>query len=273
MKLLPPLLLVLATSVASAQPAPSPAPPPGSPPADDQVARARQLYLEGKSHYDVGDYPKAIEIWKRAYVLSNAPMLLFNIAQAHRLSGDCATALKVYANYERESPNPTNKDELEQAKARCVREPTGANPPAEPMKPAPMSTAQPVEPSPPAVEPSRDLPPPPTRDSGRRLRVAGIATGVSGGALVIASLVLANRASSIASELEAYRGEWTIAQHARDQDGRSARTWSLATGIVGAAGLVAGGALYFTGRSRDRAPAVTVSITPTHAEVQWSASF
>lgn len=254
------LALVLATAtVAVAQPAPPP-------PAEEQVARARQLYLEGKSHYDVGDYAKAIEIWKRAYVLSNAPMLLFNIAQAHRLSGDCATALKVYASYEREAKNPSNKDELEQAKTRCVREPTNANPPAEPMKPAPTSAPAPVVESPPP-------PPPPSATNGKTLCVAGIATGASGGALVIASLVLANRASSIASELEAYRGEWTSAQHARDRDGRSARTWSLATGIVGAAGLVAGGALYFAGRSRDRAPAITVSITPSHAEVQWSASF
>src|SRR5688500_18778210 len=122
MKLLPAILLLVSTS-ALAQPTPTPKP------ADDQVAQARQLYLEGKSHYDVGDYAKSIEIWKRAYVLSNAPMLLFNSAQAYRLSGDCATALKVYASYEREAPNPANKAELEQAKTRCVREPTNANPP------------------------------------------------------------------------------------------------------------------------------------------------
>ncbi|HSN27786.1 MAG TPA: hypothetical protein VLT45_15955, partial [Kofleriaceae bacterium] len=70
---------------------------------DDPTSHAKQLYTEGKRYYDVADYAHAIEAWKQAYVLSSAPMLLFNIGQAYRLQGDCTSALRFYATYEREA--------------------------------------------------------------------------------------------------------------------------------------------------------------------------
>ncbi|HET9989953.1 MAG TPA: hypothetical protein VFQ65_15590, partial [Kofleriaceae bacterium] len=60
--------------------------------ADDRAA-AKQLYDEGLRHYNVAEYPAAIVAWKQAYVLSKKPILLFNIAQAYRLAGDCKQAL------------------------------------------------------------------------------------------------------------------------------------------------------------------------------------
>jgi hypothetical protein len=287
------VLLAASTRVVAAQPASAPttpvtsptppstagAPAPTAPAANDEAtARARTLYLEGKRHYDLGEYAKSIEIWKRAYVISSAPMLLFNIAQAYRLAGDCTTALKIYASYERESPDMPNQDELERAKTRCIREPTNANPPGEVPGTTPPTTitTEPSSPAPATLE-ALNEPAAPTRIDaparGGTLRVAGIATAATGGVLVITSLVLARRASNIATELEGYRGEWTTAQHARDADGRSARTWSLVTGIGGAAALIGGGALYFIGRRRDAAPSVTVSVGSQHAEVSWSTSF
>ena len=65
----------------------------------DRVASAKQMYAEGKRYYDIGDYPRAIDTWKRAYLVANAPMLLFNIAQAYRLAGDCTEALRLGPKY------------------------------------------------------------------------------------------------------------------------------------------------------------------------------
>src|SRR5688500_956745 len=67
-------------------------------------ARAKQLYEQGVSHYNLAEYDAAIAAWKQSYVLSKAPLLLFNIAQAHRLSGNCAKANTFYASYKREEP-------------------------------------------------------------------------------------------------------------------------------------------------------------------------
>ena len=72
---------------------------------------------EGKRHYDIGEYTAAITSWKQSYLLSNEPLLLFNLAQAYRLSGDyCAQANRFYLNYKRAVPprRLANGVELEQ---------------------------------------------------------------------------------------------------------------------------------------------------------------
>ena len=61
----------------------------------DPAERAKSKYQQGRAHYDRGDYAKAIEAWHEAYRLSEKPMLLFNLGQAYRLLGDCATAMKI----------------------------------------------------------------------------------------------------------------------------------------------------------------------------------
>lgn len=113
------LTLVLAVVVAlgrfaTAQPA-GPAP-------DDrtQATEAAALYDEGKRHFDIGEYAQAIASWKQAYLRSSAPLLLFNIAQAYRLSGNCAQANRFYLNYRRVEKHPRNQAELDKAMARCA---------------------------------------------------------------------------------------------------------------------------------------------------------
>jgi tetratricopeptide (TPR) repeat protein len=250
------LLIVLAAGTAHAQPAAQ----------DDPIEVAKQLYAEGKRYYDIADYAHAIASWKRAYVASNAPMLLFNIAQAYRLSGNCDEALHVYAAYERAAPDLTNRDDLEQAKGRCNREPTKTHPPApEPAvgapRSAPASTPAPVG-IPPALNESHEH---------RNLRIAGIATASVGVVLGVTSFVFARHASSAADQVAAHRGEWTATERALEREGHRDATISIATGIAGGAAIVGGVALYYLGRESARR--VDVAVAPTHAEVVWSVSF
>src|SRR4051812_18272354 len=49
-----------------------------------QLAEAKRLTRQALLHYDLGEWDKAIAEFKRAYELSEAPTLLFNLAQAHR---------------------------------------------------------------------------------------------------------------------------------------------------------------------------------------------
>ena len=253
-----PLVLVLAGAAAHAQPAPDP----------DPVAQAKQLYADGKRFYDIGDYPEAIASWKHAYVLSNAPMLLFNIAQAYRLSGDCKKALEMYANYERVDPNPPNREDLEQAKTRCDREPTRANPPDGTPPGATPIAATPASAPPPAVI----TPPPRTieRDDGGSLRIAGIATGGTGIALALGSLYFAHEASSEASYVTHHTGLWTQADQAHEDSGKQAQTLAVTTAIAAPLALAAGAYLYYRGSHRSH---VEVAVTPTRTEVSWSVSF
>src|SRR5690348_18430374 len=85
----------------------------------DDKAKAKALYDEGLRHYQVAEYPEAIEAWKQSYLLSKKPLLLFNIGQAYRLSGDCKHAMTFYDNYQEADAKPSNQDELDQAVAAC----------------------------------------------------------------------------------------------------------------------------------------------------------
>lgn len=96
--------LVLALAWVVARPAPTwaqPAPPPASPaspapPDAASTARARALFAEGDNHFRLGEYALAIARFKEAYRLAPAPLLLFNLGQAHRLAGDCRQAAWFY---------------------------------------------------------------------------------------------------------------------------------------------------------------------------------
>jgi len=92
-------------------------------PADDDRANATEaakLYDEGKRHFDIGEYAQAIASWKQSYLRSSAPLLLFNIAQAYRLSNNCAQANRFYLNYRRSETHPKNQAELDKAMAKCA---------------------------------------------------------------------------------------------------------------------------------------------------------
>lgn len=233
---------------------------------DDPTAKAKQLYTEGKRYYDVADYAHAIESWKQAYVLSSAAMLLYNIGQAYRLSGDCTSALRFYATYEREAGADVDKAGLDEARARCNPQPTGANPPPTfPVspQPAPASTLHDV---------GMERPPGPARehDSGGSMKTAGIVTAVGGAALLGLGLYLEHVASDDAAQVESYKGVWTKTQQDWQSSGQSASTWgAIATG-AGVAALAGGVVLYYFGMRSDR---MDVAVTPHAATVSWSVSF
>jgi tetratricopeptide (TPR) repeat protein len=77
------------------------------------IVRARALYEQGKSAYASGAYAEAFGYFDRAYELSHAPALLFDMAQARRLSGPerCEQALELYRRYLVEDPRASNRDE------------------------------------------------------------------------------------------------------------------------------------------------------------------
>ena len=235
---------------------------------DDADAHARQLYGEGKRYYDVADYPHAIEVWKQAYVLSNAPMLLYNIGQAYRLAGDCANAMRFYATYEREAGAAADKAGLDEARARCNPQPTGANQPP----------TFPASPQPPTPTTLHDVgldrsPPPPhehAHDDGGSLRTAGFATAAGGAVLLGLGLYLDHVAADDASKVQGFRGVWTQTQQDWQSSGQSASTWGAISTGAGIAALAGGAVLYYLGMRSDR---MDVAVTLHAATVSWAASF
>jgi len=71
-------------------------------PSKTQVAR--QYTDAGLAAQSSGDYDTAITFYQKAYQLVPHPVLIFNIAQAHRLAGRVDQALALYRRYLSEDP-------------------------------------------------------------------------------------------------------------------------------------------------------------------------
>jgi hypothetical protein len=75
--------------------------------ADEATARAQ--FSAGERAYNLGDFNKAVELFKKAYEEWPEPAFLFNIAQTYRQSGDCKQALFFYKRFLALKQNDTKK--------------------------------------------------------------------------------------------------------------------------------------------------------------------
>src|SRR4051812_40533662 len=109
-------LIVLASMVA----------PPALAQAPSELAqRALGHYQRGMSEYRSGHYDEAIEAFNRAYQVDPAPILVFNIAQAHWKKGDRELALEAYRRYLTLDPGAANRAQVEaRIRELAVVEPT-----------------------------------------------------------------------------------------------------------------------------------------------------
>lgn len=129
---------------------------------DDSTEReARAYYEQATRLYNVGELDRAIAAFKRAYELSPAAGLLFNIAQAYRAKYDVQQALYFYDAFLREDPDAPERSFVE-ARIAELR----------------------------AMPPD----PPPVVDRSKGLRTAGAVTTGIGAAMIVTGLVFAVQA-------------------------------------------------------------------------------
>jgi tetratricopeptide (TPR) repeat protein len=88
----------------------------------DNKALARDLFREGTRQYDLGDYSKALELFKKAYLNFEEPAILFNLAQCQRQLGDKPEAVKLYRSFLRKVPDSPARPEVERIIARLESE-------------------------------------------------------------------------------------------------------------------------------------------------------
>jgi tetratricopeptide (TPR) repeat protein len=284
--------LLLAGAVAWAAP-PAPAPAGGgatgslSPAPDDGASaeQARQqalrLFEEGQARYALGEYDEAIARFRQAYQLSSAPGLLYNIAQAHRLKGDCRQALEVYRHFVRLYPDAPNREDadgqISVLETRCPAEPAPPSGPAPPVPPAP-GTSEPeaqVRTSPPVAGD--------TAASPRRSRLAlgllaaGVVVGAAAGGIHLWNDARHDRWAGEDRRLEpgppagVPPADWIRRQDDNDALLRSIQSVDkVVIGLAGASlacvvGAAAAGILW--------SGAPTVQAGPRAVQVGWRASF
>src|SRR5688572_19957989 len=104
-------------------------------------ATARKKYEAGERAYNLGEFDKAITLFKEAYADWAEPAFLFNIAQTYRQMGDCKQAqffykrfLALKANDTKKPMKPEFQAEVEKRIAEleeCVRREIASKPPKE----------------------------------------------------------------------------------------------------------------------------------------------
>jgi hypothetical protein len=255
------VLLALATSAAAAD-GTDPVPP-----------KARKLAERGRELHERGDYARAIAAFKEAYVLAPSPGLLFNLAQAYRLQGNCDDAALMYRRYIDAAPPWMDERALAEMHlatvVRCVQKRNLNLPPDESMANIPV-------PPPPGPDPLfDDRAPPAGRSRGKSLRQTGLGV-TAGGALALGAAayfgVRANQATADVERLYAAGATWNEIEpiHQRGERAETAARW---LGIGGGVGAAAGVTMYLLGRRADRTPPLTIAPANGGARIGLSWTF
>ncbi|MEO0603555.1 MAG: tetratricopeptide repeat protein, partial [Myxococcota bacterium] len=147
------MIVVLMSTLGHAQDPPPPAEP--APETPDDLAEARRLYSRGEQWYEEGQYDLAIEAFEKAYAISEAPAILFNIANAQERGGLLQEAIDTLERYRLDAPDseiPTIRRRILSLESRIQSQTTQPPPMPEPEvvtpSPAPPTAPPVVPPSP-----------------------------------------------------------------------------------------------------------------------------
>jgi tetratricopeptide (TPR) repeat protein len=271
---------------------------------DSDKEKAKLLHEAGLAEYQAGRYGAAVDAFRHAYKLVPAPGILFNLAQAYRLKGDCKSARRSYKKFLKVS---TDAAQIALAKehlatlTKCAGDapPATAPPPAVPAPaPAPTAAPTPAPPAPVAPQPSpapapapRVATPPPApaalpapaapaaagadlsargpidRHPGRAKRLAGIGLGSAGAAFLIISVYHGLKARSDAGDLDDFYeqgGSWTPDLADKEDSLDRNRTRAIGFGLVGAIALTGGGIFYWMG-NQDEKQAAQIGVAPAQS--------
>jgi tetratricopeptide (TPR) repeat protein len=141
----------------------------GSAEAADGLREAKAHAERGLRQYNLGNFEDAIAEFSKAYEIDPSPVLLYNIAHAHRAAGNLDRALFFYRRYLAESePDASNREKAKQLIHELEEKIAGEkaskeNPsPVVPASPAPVVAAATPSPAPdPSLTPSVPPVPPP----------------------------------------------------------------------------------------------------------------
>ena len=245
-------------------------------------ATARAHYETGTRLYEIREYDKALLEYKAAYLAQPDPAFLFNIGQCYRRLGQNLEALNFFREYlKKAAPDDPSRNQVE-ARVREIEavaeikaeaaQPAPALPPPNsasvPPLQAPATTSIPAStlpspPEPPSAAASLEQPAsastaPQLSNSGRGLRIAGIACGAAGLASVGTAVYYYTRARSLSDRVT--NSQTPTASD--DQAGKDAQTMQWVFYSVGAGALATGAVLYLLGWPSTDTGHTMAGITP-----------
>lgn len=228
----------------------------------DAPPSAESLYAEGQAAYDKADYAVAIAKWQESYQLSGESGLLFNLAQARRLSGNCTEALATYEKFLAADHDPASDQHKLADDFKRELAPTCGAHQAPVLDPKPSLNLWV------SAHEKHD------GRRGRSLRLAGIAAGGTGIAVIAAGLALGHHGQTLGNDVSAACAiscDWAV-QKGKDAAGRADVAIGYALDAVGAAAIAGGAVTYYLGT---RGSGLTITPRPSEggAMISWSGSW
>jgi tetratricopeptide (TPR) repeat protein len=257
------LALITAACLAAAAPAAAEQIPP----------KARKLADHGREMHKRGEYDRAITAFKEAYVIAPSPGLLFNLAQAYRLQGNCDDASLMYRRYLATNPSAQARAVAEQHLAtvdRCTQK-RALNIPLDDSM-AYLKVPPPPGPEKVIVNDQRDI----ERPTELKKDI-GIGLTIGGGVALVTAAYFGVRSYQASRDVEAAyeRGaKWPEIKSLHER-GQNAERAAKIFGIGGGIAVVGGVTLWVLGRRDERANqlAVTPTAKGSGAQVSYSWSF
>lgn len=233
--------------------------------------KARKLAEHGREMHKRGEYDRAVTAFKEAYVIAPSPGLLFNIAQAYRLQGNCEDAALMYRRFLDTAPDPGARAVAEThlgTVERCVQKRTLNIPLGEQMAylnvPAPRGPEAVIE------QDHRDI----QRPTQIKKHV-GMGLAIGGGVGLAIAGYFAYRAYDAERDVErAYEAgkKWKEIEpiHERGESAsRAAKIFAIGGGLAAAGGVT----LWVLGRREERANQLAITPTAKGGAVSYSWQF
>lgn len=232
--------------------------------------KARKLADHGRAMHDRGDYERAIAAFKEAYVMAPSPGLLFNLAQAYRLQGNCDDAALMYRRYIATGPADDARaiaDGHLQTVERCTQK-RALNIPLDDNQ-AYLKVPPPPGPEKIILEDRQTFEKPGLKKD------IGIGVTIGGGVALTVAAFYGMRSYGASQEVErAYaRGaKWREIEDIHARGERSERAAKI-FGIGGGLAIAGGVTLFLLGRRDERAMPLVVAPSPTGGEVSYAWRF
>ncbi len=238
------------------------------PPAPEVVPpKARALAERGRAFHNAGDYGNAIIAFKEAYVMAPSPGLLFNLAQAYRLQGNCDDAAMMYRRYIASGPTPERRTIAEGHLAtveRCTHK-SALNIPQDASSPAPTMTM--------TIQTDRasgslfSMAGPTRR--GQLEKNVGIGLTLGGGVAVAIAAYFAYEAHDASATVEsgyAHGSKWKDLADI-DAHGQRSATYARIFGFGGGLAIASGLTLYILGKRTEQLRPMSVAPSRNGAQV------